>query len=80
MPGRGQSEAGRGGIVSLIGVVLAEEVLKDGPGLVRAVVEAFGGGQAGAAKVQAILAAEYATTDAAVDALEAEAVAKESAP
>lgn len=60
--------------------ILAEEAIKDGPALVRAVVDAFGGGETGAARVRAILNAEYAATDRAIDLLEAERVSKESEP
>lgn len=58
--------------------MLFDAVTSDGPGLVRAVVKAFG--ENGHAKVQAILNAELAAVRAAVDVLEDEAVAKETKP
>lgn len=59
---------------------LAEEAIKNGPGLIRAVVHAFGGGDDGAARVRAILDAEYQAIDVAIDLLEKEAIDRETKP
>ncbi len=62
--------------------VLVEEAKKDGVALVKAVVAAFVEvfGSDGEARVRAILDAEYEATDVSIDILEAQKVAKESAP
>ena len=63
---------------SPLAATLAAEAIKDGPGLVRSVIAAFG--EDGHAKVQAILDAEIEAARMAVDVLEQEAIDRETKP